>query len=231
MPRRTHPRARSHLPQRRTSRPTFGARHPVVYSEAIDHFHQDLREVFDEILPIKLRSNSEGKLEIPRQPYRIYDEPRRVGITILERNLSQDYIAKRNIRWNANDIGRIRGDIENELGRLSLAGQTLSVNLTEAVRLGELEHNGAQKLGVIVDQESPVAELLIAEHQVIFGGLGQNLKKFKYPWAAYVPHMTVVRIRSEVPVPARNEMVAAVNNLLPLSVELQPIKFFAEQEI
>lgn len=234
MPRRTHPRARSNLPAKRLYKPTFGARHPVVYDETVENFHADIEERFDEILPLRtedLRSKPDGKLDIPRVPFRVYREPRAVSVTILERNLSQDYVDKRNIRWNANDIGRIRGEIENELGRLSLAGQSLKVNFTEAIRLGEVEHNGAAKVGVLTDQESPVTELLLAEHQVIFGGLGRNLKQFKYPWAAYVPHMTLVRIRSEVKVPERNAMVAAVNELLPIAVELEPIRFFAEQEV
>jgi len=234
VPRRNYPRPRSNLPAKRTYKPIFGARHPIVYNDTVDNFHADIENAFHEILPLRaedIKIASNGKAEFPRVPFRIYNEPRRVAITVLERNLSRDYAESRNIRWNANDIGRIRGEIENELARLALSGQKLGVNLTEAIRLGEAEHNGAAKLGVIIDQESPVSELLIAEHEVIFGGLGRNLKKFKYPWSSYIPHMTVVRVRSEVDIPERNQMVAAVNRLLPIPVELEPIKFFAEQEI
>lgn len=234
MPRRTQPRQRSTLQPKRLYKPVFGARHPIEYNDTIENFHADIEEAFHEILPLKssdLKTNPNGKLDFPRVPFRIYNEPRRVSVTIAERNLSQEYVDKRNIRWSANDIGRIRGEMQNELGRLSLAGQSLEVNLTEAIRLGEVEHNGAAKIGIIVDQESPVTEQLIAEHEVFFGCMSQRLKNFKYPWSTFIPHMTVVRIRSEVPTRSRNEMVAAVNELLPLPVVLDPIVFFAEQEI
>jgi len=86
MSRRTN--ARSGLPQRRTEQPQLGARNPLIYDDRIEGFFFRAGEELDEILhPRHTRPNGSNNF---RRVYKLYDDPERLGITIVERRVSKD---------------------------------------------------------------------------------------------------------------------------------------------
>jgi hypothetical protein len=61
--------------------------------------------------------------------------------------------------------------------------------------------------------------------------LSHALKIFKFPSDEYVPHMTLGRVFKEASAPDVDRCIVAAQNLLPLTVAIEPIHFFAHQEL
>lgn len=238
---------RANLNASREFPPEFGARHPVVFDRQIVNFFGDLDQAWSQILPEReiyepLQVNhelAEPALSARAEPvihyrpqFRLYDDRDKIGMTVLEKRLSAEHARRKRLRWNRNDVGRIRGRIEDEIGRLDLPEGPIEAQLTGIVRVGDpASRAGERKLAAIVDQESPVAELLVREHEITVNGLGVALKGFRYPYSDYVPKMTLGRLYKEVTPPDIDSCVQAVNELLPLRVQLGSLQFFAQQEI
>jgi hypothetical protein len=99
--------------------------------------------------------------------FRVYDDPKRVGISVLERRLPRAYAQRNRVKWTRNDVGRIQGEIKNELARMELAGRPLEATFTGAVRLGDADENKARKIGLILDQENEISEFITREHEIV----------------------------------------------------------------
>jgi hypothetical protein len=230
MPRHTR-QARSSLGPSRTFEPEFGARHPITWNDEVQDFLAFADTALGQVLPPEERETGNGHKGTKRF-YRIYDDPKRAGVSILERRLAQSYTQRQRIRWTKSDVGRIKGDIQNEICRLDLGLLPLQVTFTNVVRLGDADMGPrARKIGLIADQESTEAEFLASEHELVVNGITGSVKRFRYPYDSFIPHWTVARISREVEDCQKNKAVSAIAHLLPITVELQPIRFTAQQEI
>lgn len=229
---RNNARPRSALPNQRLVTPEFGARHPIVYSEDVDFFFGDIITAFSQVIPTKEYFDDHGNVTKTKRLYRAYDDNRRIGISVLERRLPRSYAQKQRIKWTKNDIGRITGQIQNELARLDMAGQTIEATFTQVMRLGDIDEGpNARKLGLVVDQKSNLSELLVREHELVVGGISGSLKRFRYPYDTFIPHWTVARIHQEAGTEAIAKAVDALQHLLPLTVEVSPIEMYSHQDI
>lgn len=233
-------RARDGLRSERSFYPELGVRHPVIDTDEIAFFFSDVATALGLAIPDvpvldgagrqRLDKNDEPRV---RRRFRVYDNFDRMGVSILERRLPAEYARKHRVRWTRQDTGRIRGDIQNEIGRLDLADRPLVVNLTNVVRLGDAdaEADNSRKLGLIIDQASTEAEFLVREHAISIRGIQSSLNRFRYPYSHFVPHLTVARVFRDVPNDMLNGAVDAVQKLLPVQAELQPVRFTLEQEV
>ena len=84
---------------------------------------------------------------------------------------------------------------------------------------------------LVADQATTESEFLVREHEIAIDGISRSLKRFKYPYSTFVPHFTIARIDRNVPNEEMNRVIEGVGHLLPLQVELSPIKFVSEQEV
>ena len=232
---------RSSLRHERSFYPEFGARHIATDCDTLAFFFDDMKHALRNILPsvaVFDERTGEPKFDSFGEPrtkdlFRLYDHVDKTGISVLERRLASDYAKKHRIRWTKQDVGRIRGRIQDEIGRLDLADRNLTINFSNVVRVGDADAEGenARKLALIPDQATDEAEFLVREHAICVDGISTSLSRFRYPYSTYIPHMTLGRIFRDVPKESMNEVVESVQELLPIEVELNPIKFTLQQEI
>lgn len=228
--RRSQPR--SALPSSKIVAPEFGARHPIVWDEGIDIFIFDAYSALGGVIPDRVTVDDHARNRKVSKNFRIYEDPDRAGISVLERRLPRVYAQRQRVKWTRQDVGRIKGGIQNEVARLSLSGQFIDVTFTDVVRLGDSEAGpNATKLGLVVDQKSTAAELLIREHEIVVAGIESGLKRFKYPYDSYVPHWTVARVSRGAGVTALNNAVASLQELMPLAAQIEPLKLYSQQDI
>lgn len=222
---------RSDLQKRREAPPEFGARHPVILTNALVNFFGDLDNAWSAVLPEREVVDELDKVH-HRPLYRLYDDRERLGITVMEKRLAAEHARNKRLRWNPNDVGRLRGQIENEIGRLGLTNRPFEVELTDVIRVGNPGGKaGERKVATIIDQSSREAELMVREHEIVATGLGVNLRGFQYPYQDYVPHLTVGRVFKEAPHAGVDACVEAVKALLPITVRAEPLTFYAHQEL
>ncbi len=229
---------RSTLQPGRLIQPEFGARHQIRYDDDLDLFFGELQFVLSETIPPKMvtkKVTQAGQVINtlrPKPQFRVYDDPARAGVSVLERRLPRSFANRTRVRWTKNDEGRIKGEIQNEIGRLELGHLPISATFTDVVRLGDAdEGTRARKIGLIVDQESDVSELLVSEHELVVRGISSSLKRFNYPYSSFLPHWTVARVHREAGPRAMSEAMTAVGHLLPITVTLEPIRLYSQQNI
>lgn len=249
MPRRIG--QRQTLPSERLTHPQFGARHKIPYqtdnnsnllNEELDFFFSDLRRELAKVLPSEVITIEETppdgstthepwRRERPR--FRVYDDPDRLRLTIFERRLTTNNANHNRIQWTRQDVGRIRGDIQNEISRSDLADMELEAKFVTAVRLpSNVDNEKARKIGLVLEQDCDLAEFLIREHEICFDGLSGSMdRRFNRSIDTFVPHWTVARIDRNVGMSALNKSVRVVQNLLPLTVQIEPISFYSHQDL
>lgn len=231
MSRRNQNRQRSNLRSEAQIRPELGARHPLVVDDDFEFFLTDMEHVLGEVIPDIDTCDSRGRSKTKRR-FRVYDDPDKLGVSVLERRLPAKHANKHRLRWTQQDVARVKNDIGSELGRLELTDRIpLRVSLSNVIRLGDADENDARKIGLMVDQETTEAEFLVREHEITVNGIATSLDRFRYPYSTYVPHLSVGRIFRDVPTPQVNEAIAAMNALLPMTVELKPLIFISSQQI
>lgn len=234
---------RSSLPVTREFAPEFGADHPIDNSRDLVNFFRKLDRAWSGVLPKhnedmlvvvsnELVTGAEDPLEDETDDailsyYRVYDDPDHLSLTVVDRRLSKMYAKKRRIRWNTTDAGRIKTQIYNEVGRLNIASP-LEVNLAHVIRLADADNKpGQRRLGLMVEQNSTEAELLVREHEIVMNGLGERLKDFRYPNETFVPSVTIGRFDRDVKPEELDDCVALTQELLPIKVQLKPLRLFA----
>lgn len=227
---RKNNRQRSGLYSDRTFQPVLGARHPIIEDDNIAFFFSDVRYALDEVLPQKVETK--GDRIRSKSSFLLYDDPDRAGISILEQRLARAHAQRNRLRWTRNDVGRIQGEIQNELSRLDLSGRNLEVTFDSVVRLGDADDKKARKIGLVPNQETEISEFFCTEHEAAINGLSGSMQRFRYPYSGeWIPHLTIGRLFKEVAPSRFNDAVSAVKRMLPLTVEIEPLKFYTQQEI
>ncbi len=226
-----HGQSKSQLPYRREAIPELRASHRLIDAPELDVFFGELQRKLPDVIE-EAKERGRGGREISRPQFRLYSDPEKSDITILERRLTRQHARKNRIRWNANDVGRITGEIDNAIGRLGLGGRQLSVEFTKVVRLGNPSSNqDGRKLGLLPEQESAEAGFFIEEHELAMDALTGNLRKFKYPYSTFIPHWTFGKVFKTVPEKQIGDAIKIINKQLPLTVDVEPIRFSACQEV
>jgi hypothetical protein len=222
--------ARSTLYAERGTQPVMGARHPIVDTDEVAFFFGGARHVLGEVLP---GITSRKKDEIRRRDaFILYDDPDRMGVSILEQRLARTHAHHNRLKWTKNDRGRIRGEIQNELSRLNLTGRRLDVTFDNVVRLGDADEKKARKLALVPEQESEVAEFLCREHEIAIDGISGSLQRFRYPYSGdWIPHLTIGRVFKEVPQGSIGKAVSAIKQMMPLTVQIEPLEFYTQQHV
>jgi hypothetical protein len=215
--------------------PEFGARHRLFYDEdheALDDFFDSVHTALTLALkPTNTSLENDATLQQTRRLFRMYDDPKRVGITVLERRVTRAQSQRSRFRWSHADEGRIRSQIQDELADEELSERPLLARFTNVIRVGDADSSPkARKLGLILDQESREAEFLVREHEIVVNGIRGVLKDLREPYSPYIPHFTIARINREAGNQGMDRAVAAVQALLPLEVEIAPLTFYTEEE-
>ena len=232
MPRRNNLRrntSKSYLPRQKPHLPELGARHPIVFDDALEDFF--IRVEFG--MESALYDNEFLTEKVPHKKsnYKLYDNSNSAGITIVERRLSAEYADRHRIKWTPNDAGRIRGEIQNELGRLAIPDEwPMKVTFDEIIRVGDADEQRSRKLALLVDQGSDVAEFLVREHEITMDGLGRAFRALRYPYDGYMPKFTVAALDRHLSNDVKNEAVYELRSLLPITAYIEPIRFTAHQD-
>ena len=240
MPR--HHQPRNQLPSKRDMTPQLGARRPLEICDNLDIFYTNAETA------IRLAvENSANKYSIDRPlkelGVRLYDDidaksSQRPALKIFERRFALKHGQKYRISWTRQDIGRIKGNIQEDIDHLEkpndyLPDGSLKVIFSEIIRLGdgEASKDGKRKFGMIADQATTAAEYLVKEHETVFNGIQTAMSRFVYPYSEYVPQVTLGTFSNDVSNERKNEVIGALQKLLPFSCVLEPIKFYSEQDI
>lgn len=240
--------SRSSTPALREVYPQFGARHKIPYgndpaapnkNDELDFFFADLRRQLTEDLPPEKiiiektppDGSTEHKPRIRERPlFRIYDDPDRMGITIFERRMLNQQ--RTPVRWTQRDKGRIRGDIQNAIAKSDLINTSLEATFTHVMRLGDNGESGkkARKLGLVIEQQSDISELMIQENEICTDGISGSIgRRFNTWYDEYIPHWTVARIDRKIGSKHVARAIEVVENLLPLTVQIDPITFYSNE--
>lgn len=222
------PLPRSTLSSTKSVSPELGARHPIVYNQSVDDFFDFLEPMLAHDISLKVPSSdmSESEMIKRKRLFRLYDDPSRLGISILERRLPRAYSQTNRIQWNKNDVGRMRGQIQDKLTRLELPNQLPEVTFTTAVRLGNPDVGDRnRKIALIPDQESEISEFFLEEHEICMDGLAGSMRRFKHPYSSFIPHLTVCRVHKESGPLGMRAGVHAVQKLLPVTFQIEQIQF------
>lgn len=225
---------RSDVKGRRHFQAGFGARHPVVYDDKVGAFFSELNRRLSQILPERGQITCE-LTGLPEDKFKLYNDPEKIGVTVLERRLSAEHARRRRLQWTANDIGRVRSRIADEIARLDMTEDELRLTLSGVVRVGDADRRSrGGKLALVPEGAQRAAGFLAAEHEIVVNGLGGVFKDFRYPYNDYTPKLTVGRVyRSAEPfqVDACAEALAEMVEEQPLTVSLEDVVFFAHQEL
>ncbi|MET1033504.1 MAG: hypothetical protein ABWX94_03315 [Candidatus Saccharimonadales bacterium] len=228
--------ARSGLQGRRKFQASFGARHPIVTPDKkVSAFFNALDEAWADLLPERDEAERrERNLSISR--FTLYDglvDERRLGITVLERRVSLRYSRQRRLAWTPQDVGRIRGEIEDELDRQGIAQyQTIPLTLSGVSVVGDAYTRGTAKFALIPEAADQTADLLAREHEIVVNGLRGTMRNLVDAYDEYLPHLTVGKLHRGALRPELQECANALTGLLaasPLVVDLAPLTFTTEQ--
>jgi hypothetical protein len=223
--------SRSTLYSGRMRTPEFGARFPIVYNEDLDELFGSMHSALQMKIPDAEPNLDKGEKH-GRRLFRIYDDPKRTGISVLERRITRRQSERSRFRWSHADAGRIRQEIQNELAYEELAEHPLLVSFTGILRVGDADTSEkARKLALIPDQTSREAEFMVRAHEITMNGIRGVLKDMKEPYSPYIPHFTCARINREAGYKSMDRAVEALQALLPVTVEVEPIRFYTEEEI
>jgi hypothetical protein len=220
--------ARSSLRSDRMRIPEFGARYPFIYDDTVDDFFGDIHGALQVTFP---KDETDQKRNGKRHHFRVYDDPARAGISVLERRVVRSQAQRSRFRWSHADAARIRQEICDDLASAGLDEFPWEATFTNAVRVGDADSDNARKIGLIIDQESDVAEGLVLSHEIVINSMRGMLKSFREPYSPYIPHWTAARIDRQVGNLGMEKAMHAVQALLPVTVQLEPITFFTTEEI
>lgn len=220
----------------------LGARHPIFFedNDKLDQFFgllgSKIRKIVPDIHETVPDPNDPEQLQEKITPRHVlYSARDKIGMTVMEKRITRRYSKRNRLHWNKSDVGRLRQEIGNRLDHLEIVTDdegTIPVPLKTVVQAGDgSSNNQGRKLAAIVDPTSRAAEFLLQEHEIIVDCLAGSLRDFEYPYDDYVPKMTVGRIDRVASPEQMERCVMAAQSLLPVTVHLQPIKFFAYQEI
>jgi hypothetical protein len=217
-------RPRSELRGRRHFQPEFGARHSVIIDNGVTRFFGDLDDRWGEILPD--REPDDCKLTgLPERRYSLRNNPLRIGVPIVERHVVSDFARKRRLQWNPNDAGRLKGHLQDQIGRLEISEANLGIALTSAVRVDDGNKGG--RFVLRAEQDDPRAKLLVAEHRIVVNGITEVFVDFRYP-RQYTPQMTVGHVYRDATAAQVEACEAELQQLIaeqPLTVPLDLISF------
>jgi hypothetical protein len=220
---------------RKACPPMFGAHHCLVWDRSVHNFFYNVDSIWREAGRGKAFYGNSFNADPPKR-YSIYDDPtKNLGLFVLERHLSKKQASRNQLRWTRQDVGRIKQDIGNESnGTHGIVVESLlrDVELSTAVRVSDAYSQGeGTQISLIVKQSTPQAGFLLKEHQLSIAGLGRNLKNFTYPYSDYIPNLKIGRLFTEIGESRVEQCIDAVQQLLPLHVELKPIQFYSHQEV
>lgn len=243
----------------------FGARHPLMIEELppiaekapregnepkqkgprfrleadLDIFLGLLNAKWRKVIPDEAHT-ADGMETSYSSHFEIYNDPKKVGMSVVERRAVTGHAKRNRIQWNANDYGRVTSEIADGIGaeknRLGLTLEEyrpLDVTLTDIIPVGDARsRREGRKLAAKVDPDSPEAEFMISEHRIIMDALGGPLQDFKYPYdEGFVPKLIIGRIHLCAEPEQVQKCAMAAQVLLPVTVRLLPVAFLPEEAL
>lgn len=181
---------RGHLRDDRRFIPELGAAHSIVYSEAYEDFLDSIKAGLSIALPDIVTHDDFGRETNSRKAFRIYDDPNRANIRVLERRLSAAHARRHRVTWTKQDVGRIKGLINDRIHEYDLGNiHELPARFSSVMRLGDADEaaGGGRVLGLVLEQGTSVAQFLADEHEIVVNGIATSLARFRYPYSTYVP--------------------------------------------
>lgn len=229
-------RQRGALRSESTITPSLGAHHPILNAEAaLGDFFDDVDAVMRHNLTDPLDEECHGSAVLrQRRGFTLFDDFERAGVRVLERRITASYARKHRLKWTRQDIGRIRGRIQDEVARYEFGLlPAIPISFTDVGRFGDADEHerGRRILGLVPDSMSETADFLAEEHGIVVNGIATALDRFRYPYSEYLPHLSLAKVYRDVEPAKIKKVVENLRDLLPLQVELQPLTFVSEQEV
>lgn len=230
------------MPPRREQQIQFGVRHPVKYTEfdptpgserSLEEFFYFQDKKWRKITLTELVIGDQLR-ENPQRQFVVYNDPEKLGMTVMENRIIQKFAKSRRLRWNSNDRGRLGQDLRDSIAGLDQPARNkdglIEVMLTDVMRVGAPNaREEGRKIALIADQSSPEAEYMLQEHELVTEALG-NYLGFEYPYEEYLPKFTIGKVIRSATEKHVGDCVRAVRELLPLTVQLEPVLFFSGEE-
>ena len=174
----------------------LGAYHPVSHNGELVPFIRKVRGVLEEALPLPDFPDDDSTTE----RFKIYTDPERIGVRVLEQRVCTAYLNRHRKHVSPNDMGRIKGEIQDLTDHLDLWSPDLNLTFSSLGRVGcdpvEGRPDGSAKFALMPDPEDPLRGQLVMANEIIFGYLQRVFPDFKYPNSKYKydPRYTFVKV-------------------------------------
>jgi hypothetical protein len=221
---------------RRPYQPALGISHPIRNDgRVVTGLLSDVDQVLALILPDRVVDVDDDLRPVTRAQYTMYDKHTNLekGMTVVEGRHLHNLRERARALKTPNDVGRLKGKLEDAIGRIGVQPEIIEVTLTDIARFGLKDENGcARKIVATVDPNCEGGELLREEHRRAVETLEYHLPEFEYPHdpEKYVPHLSIANLGKRVPGARIENCVSAVRDLLPVTIPLGAISVFEPRE-
>lgn len=222
---------RSELRGTRRFTAELGARHKIIHDANVANVFETLGRKWLEIAglaeTVPCEEAPDGFKEVVTPRHKLFDDPGKLGMTVLEMRLSRRNSLRHRRQISREDLGRTKQRIADDVSRLGLDGEgsvipsRLPITFTDVRPVG----GARRKLAFVPDQADEVAQFMVREHELIVERAAEelNLKDFSYPYEGYTPKMTLGKVLCSVPEEKFNNCIEAARSLLPVTVNVLPV--------
>jgi hypothetical protein len=206
----------------------IGLRYKVAYTDGVRGFFNtaDALLAKEDCAPPRLDTDNWAN-EREHDQFTLYNNPDKMGLTVVERRLSGSRAERKRQRWNMHDVGRVRGEISDALSELREEHGfrpmgSLAMRMTGVIPVGSPPGSGARrqerKFALVPAAEDKTARFLIDAHELVGDILGVEIEGAASMYE-YTPKLTLGRIHNTVPV----GQVAACGEALGLLAAKAPV--------
>lgn len=219
--------------------------HPVVPTEELVNFIATAEELADDIFDSPIAGDTrsleekfkEGDVYNPSRYYGLR-KPQDLALSVVEAAMPLRAAKKARIVWEAQDLGALRGHVENEAARRS-PDSPLTLVCDRIVPVGGRLNRGYSLRGQVAlapnpeDSETARAlEIIFSEHEMVLDAILDRMKhgkKAARSWFErydFMPHVTLMSYRGKTDLEQATEVNAAIGERLrnePLTIQLSPL--------
>lgn len=219
----------------------IGLRYKVAYTDRVRGFFS----MADSILAREGNAPPQPDLENwrderVREQFTLYNNPEKMGLTVVERRLTGARSERKSRNWNMHDMGRIKVDIKDALSELRLEYGFrpmggLAMRMTGVIPVGAPSGRGMarteRKFALVPAPGDKTANFLLEAHERVGDILG--LPPVGEAGAYdYTPKLTLGRIHNTVPTPqvlACGDALGALIAAEPVVISLVDQQIFGHQ--
>jgi hypothetical protein len=181
----------------------LGVRYAVADSNELSDFLYGVAKILSSHIPEVEQVDVRHGRSHYYSGFKIYDDPWKMAINVAEHRVSGAAADCARRRWGMNDVGRLKGTIEDELGllrkrhdkereRLELPTGVVSLRLARLALVGD---QWSRKFALMAEPDDPRTAFFTEARDIVEGILGAETPRLKNKKPElYTPQLMVARI-------------------------------------